>query len=115
MVQQILVSALSAIGFQGNHSAKLWYVESAASNHMTPNPTALCHVRPYDGQSVIQTANGSSLPIAAVGDVSSALTDVFLAPQLSMNLIFVGQLVENNCNVKFSGDDCVVQDQVTGE
>jgi hypothetical protein len=115
MVQQILVSALSAMGFQGNHSTKLWYVDSAASNHMTPNPTALCHVRPYDGQSVIQTANGSSLPIAAVGDASSALTNVFLAPQLSTNLISVGQLVENNCDVKFSGDGCVVQDQVTGE
>jgi hypothetical protein len=53
MVQQILVSALSAMGFQGIHSTKLWYVDLAASNHMTPNPTSLCHVRPYDGQSVI--------------------------------------------------------------
>jgi hypothetical protein len=40
---------------------------------------------------------------------------VFLAPQLSTNLIFVGQLVENNCDVKFSDDGCVVQDQITGE
>jgi hypothetical protein len=54
------------------------------------------------------------LPIAAVGDASSALIDVFLAPQLSTNLISVGQLVENNCDVKFSGDGCVVLDQVTG-
>jgi hypothetical protein len=115
MVQQMLISALSAMGFQGNHSPKLWYVDSAASNHMTPTHTALSHVRPYDGQSVIQTANGSSLPIAAIGDASSTLTDVFLAPQLSTNLISVGQLVENNCDVKFSGDGCVVQDQVTGE
>jgi hypothetical protein len=114
MVQQILVSAFSAMGFQGNHSTKLWYVDSAASNHMTPNPTALCHVRPYDGQSVIQTTNGSSLPIAAVRDAFFTLTDVFLAPQLSTNLISVGQLVENNCDVKFFGDSCVVQDQVTG-
>jgi hypothetical protein len=90
-------------------------VDSAASNHMTPTHTALSHVRPYDGQSVIQTANGNSLPIAAIGDASSTLTDVFLAPQLSTNLISVGQLVENNCDVKFSGDGCGVQDQVTGE
>jgi hypothetical protein len=55
------------------------------------------------------------LPIAAVENASSALTDVFLALQLSMNLISVGQLVENNYDVKFSGDGCVVQDQVTGE
>lgn len=114
MVQQILISALLAMGFQGNHFPKLWYVDSATSNHMTPTHTALRHVRPYAGKFVIQTANGSSLPIAAVGDASSTLTDVFLA-QLSTNLISVGQLVENNCDVKFSGDGCVVQDQVTGE
>jgi len=71
MVQQILISALSAMGFQGKHSPKLWYVDSAASNHMTPTHTALHHVRPYAGTSAIQTANGSSLPIAAVGDASS--------------------------------------------
>nr|CAN66507.1 hypothetical protein VITISV_034008 [Vitis vinifera] len=115
MVQQMLISALSAMGFQGNNSTKLWYVDSGASNHMTNNPTALCHVRPYAGQSSIQTANGSSLPIAAIGDASSKFIDVFLALQLSTNLISVGQLVDNNCAVNFSGNGCVVQDQVTGE
>ena len=90
MVQQMLISALSAMGFQGNNSTKLWYVDSGASNHMTNNPTALCHVRPYAGQSSIQTANGSSLPIVAIGDASSKFTDVFLTPQLSTNLISVG-------------------------
>ena len=32
-----------------------------------------------------------------------------------MNLIFVGQLVDNNYVVNFFGDGCVVQDQVTGK
>ena len=64
---------------------------------MTNNPTALCYVRPYAGQSSIQIANGSSLPIAVIDDASSKFTDVFLAPQLSTNLISVGQLVDNNC------------------
>ncbi|KAF5469242.1 hypothetical protein F2P56_013330 [Juglans regia] len=104
MVQQMLISALSAMGFQGKNNTKLWYVDSGASNHMTNTPTTLCHVRPYAGQSAIQTANGSSLPIDAVGDASSTFTDVFLAPQLSTNLISVGQLVDNNCAVNFSGD-----------
>nr|CAN67587.1 hypothetical protein VITISV_036279 [Vitis vinifera] len=87
MVQRMLISALLAMGFQGNNSTKLWYVDSGASNHMTNNPTALCHVRPYVGQSSIQIANGSSLPITVIGDASSKFTDVFLAPQLSTNLI----------------------------
>nr|CAN62271.1 hypothetical protein VITISV_010713 [Vitis vinifera] len=97
MVQQMLISALSAMGLQGNNSTKLWYVDSGASNHMTNNPTALCHVRPYAGQSSIQTANGNSLPITAIDNASSKFTDVFLASHLSTNLISVGQLVDNNC------------------
>ena len=40
---------------------------------------------------------------------------MFLAPQLSTNIIFVGQLVDNNCAINFSSDDCVVQDQITGK
>ena len=108
MVQRMIISALSAMGFQGNNSTKLWYVDSGASNHMTNNPTALCHVRPYVGQSSIQTANGSSFPIAAIGNASSKFTNVFLAPQLSTNLIYVSQLVDNNCAINFSNNGCVV-------
>ena len=102
------------MGFQGNNSTKLWYVDSGASNHITNNPTALCHVRPYAGQSSIQTANDNSLTIAAIGDAFSKFTDVFLTPQLSTNLISIGQLVDDNC-VNFFGNGCVVQDQVTGK
>ncbi|KAH7529270.1 hypothetical protein FEM48_Zijuj05G0166600 [Ziziphus jujuba var. spinosa] len=75
MVQQMLISALSTIGFQGKTSTKLWYVDSGASNHMTNNPTALCHAWPYAGESSFQTANGSSLPIAAVDNASSQFID----------------------------------------
>ena len=89
MVQQMLISVLSTMGFQGKNSTTLWYVDSGPSNHMMNTPTTLSHVRPYVGQYAIQTANGSSLPIATVGNASSTLTDVFLALQLSMNLISV--------------------------
>ena len=82
---------------------------------MTNTPTTLSHVWPYAGQSAIQTANSNFLPIAAFGNASSTFTDVVLAPQLSTNLIFVGQLVDSNCVVNVSGDGCVVKDQVTGK
>ena len=75
---------------------------------MTNTPTTLSHFWPYDGQSAIQTANGSSLPIAAIRNASSIFINVLLAPQLSTNLISVGQLVDNNYAVNFSGDGCVV-------
>ena len=38
-----------------------------------------------------------------------------MPPDLSTNLISVGQLVDNNCNVHFSRSGCVVQDQVSGQ
>ncbi|KAJ0080095.1 hypothetical protein Patl1_22409 [Pistacia atlantica] len=75
-----------------------------AYNHMTNTPITRSHVRHYAGQSSIQTANGSSLPISAVGNASSTFIDVFLAPQLSTNFISVSQLVDNNCAVNFFGD-----------
>ena len=60
------------------------------------------------------TVDGSTLPIGVVGDLSSSLTDVFVSPDLSINLISIGQLIDNNCNVHFSRSGCVVQDQVSG-
>ena len=80
MVQHMLILALFAMGFQGKNSIILWYVDLRASNHMTNTPTNFSHVRCYASQSSIQTTNGSSLVIAATGNVSSIFIDVFLAP-----------------------------------
>ncbi|KAL8154526.1 hypothetical protein AgCh_000042 [Apium graveolens] len=54
----------------------------------------------------IQVANGSKLPIHAIGDINSSIKDVLVSSELSTNLISVGQLVDNNCNVRFSHDGC---------
>ena len=73
---------------------------------------SLSNVKNYDGNLKINTTDGSSLPISVVDDLSSSLTDVFVSLNLSTNLISIGQLVDNNCNVNFSCFGCVVQDQV---
>ena len=38
-----------------------------------------------------------------------------MSPQLAINLVSLGQLVENNYNVSFSSSGCVLQDQELGE
>ena len=98
MIQHVIISALSAIGFSGNHKfpSKPWYLDSGASNHMTNIVVPLSKVKNYDGNLKINTADGSSLPISVVGDLSPSLSDVFVSPDLSTNLIYVGQLVDNN-------------------
>ena len=110
MVQQMILSAFTAFGLSGNHkvSSKPWYFDSGASNHMTNTVVRLSNIRNYDGNLKINIVDGSSLPISAVGDLSSSSTDVFVSPDLSTNLISVGQLVDNNCNVHFSRSSCVV-------
>ena len=107
MVQQMIISAF---GLLSNHtvSSKPWYFDSVASNHMTNIVLSLSNVRNYDGNLKINTADGSSLPISVVGDHFSFLTDVFVSPNLSTNLLSVRQLVDNNCNVNFSRSGCVV-------
>ena len=117
MVQQMIISTFTAFGLSGNHkvSSKPWYFDSEASNHMTDIVVPLSNIKNYDGNLKINTVDGSSLPISVVGDLSSSLTDVFVSPNLSTNLISIGQLVDNNCNVHFSRSSCVVQDQVSGQ
>ena len=115
MVQQMIHYAFTVFGLSGNHkvSSKPWYFDSGASNHMTNTVVPISNIKNYDRNLKINTADGSSLPISAVSDLSSSLTNVFVSPNLSTNLISVGQLVDNNCNVHFSRSGCVVQDQVS--
>lgn len=63
MVQQMIVSAFSALGLQSNGTtlSKSWLVDSGASNHMTGSSDILCNIRPYHGSSHIY--HGSHLAI----------------------------------------------------
>jgi hypothetical protein len=110
MVQQMIMSAFSTLGLQGNGttSYKSWLIDSAASNHMTQSSDTLCNVRPYHSSSHIQVANGSHLAINEVRVINPSFRDVYVSLRLSNSLISVGQLVEKNCNVHFSRDSCLV-------
>ena len=116
MVQQMIISAFSALGLSGKPSSTSspWYFDSGASNHMTNDVETLTHFTKYSGNLKIHTADGNHLPITAIGDISSSLTNVFVSPGLTSNLISVGQLVDNDCQVSFSKSGCLVQDQHSG-
>ena len=116
MIQPMILQALSTLGISGKkYSSSHWYFDSSASNHMTSPPKKKFKIKPYDGTIQVHAANGTTIPITSVGDISHSLplNDVFCSPSLSTNLISVGQLVDGNCNVSFSSSGCVVQDQET--
>jgi hypothetical protein len=94
---------------------KTWLMDSAASNHMTNNENELCNVQKYMGNQHIQVANGDNLPISSIGDLDLNFKDIFVSPKLSANLLSVGQMVENNCEIRFNHNGCCVQDQVSGK
>ena len=112
MVQQMIMSAFSALRLQGNETtlSKSWLIDSVASNHITRSSDTLCNIRPYHGSSHIQIANRSQLAINEVGDINPSFSDVYVSPRLSTSLIYVGHLVDNNCEVHSSHDGCLVQD-----
>ena len=112
----MIISALSALSLQGKKYllTSPWLIDSVASNHMTSSPVALQDVRKYDGEQYIQIADGSTLPITAVGNLGSSFTNVFVSSDLSTNLISVEQLVEENCSLHFDRSSCRVQDQASG-
>ena len=73
MVQQMIISAFSALGFSGKSSSP-WYFDSGASNHMTNNAQFLTNIKKYLGDLKIHTADGNPLPITATGDISPSLS-----------------------------------------
>ena len=90
MVQQMIVSAFTALDLQGKiPTSTPWLVDSTASNHMTGNETELHDVHEYDGTQSIQIANGSKLPITVVGHLGPSFKDVFVSSELSTSLISV--------------------------
>ena len=74
-----------------------------------------CNVHIYHGSSHIQIANESHLAIEEVGDINSYFRDVYVSLKLYTNLIVIGQLVDDNCDVYFSHNGCLVQDQMSSK
>ena len=117
-VQQMIVNTLYAFGISGKSKPPpIWYLDSRVSNHMTSSSAQLSSLKQYTGNHHIQTANGGKIPITAIGGVFSSipLKNVFLYPSLTSNLLSIGQLVENNCNISVSSSSYVVQDQMLGK
>jgi hypothetical protein len=105
----------------GSHTAPSpgtysWYLDSDASFHMTPYSAHLSSLRP-SRHCIVHTANGSPLSIAGQGTLSSDsfhVPDVSLVPDLTMQLMSAGQIVDHDCHVILDPDVCYIQDHRTG-
>ncbi|CAN0886875.1 Retrovirus-related Pol polyprotein from transposon TNT 1-94 [Linum grandiflorum] len=118
-LQEALPVALNAAFATGAASGNLprWLLDSAAFNHMCNNRSNFCSLKP--GSSLLlQVANGAQIPAHGVGTVATndvTLADTLYVPQLIPNLVSVGQLTDEGCDVIFTGVGCHVQDRKTGK
>ena len=65
----------------------------------------------------IYTANGFPMHVSHLGNISTpalSISNVYRIPQLTYNLLYVGQLTELGFSLTFSFTGVVVQDYQTG-
>ena len=94
-----------------------WFLDSGASFHMTPDSSQLSSLSIVDPPPIIQTADGTSLLVVGRGVLSTSsfhVPTVSHVPQLTMQLMFVGQITDHGCRIILESDSCCVQDLRTG-
>lgn len=102
---------------------QVWYPDSAAASHMTPDDGKSLSKSTYSGNAHVKVGNGTLLPIEHVGnaEISTStrplrLRNVLHVPKLQHNLLSVKQLCrDNNCSVLFDSSCVRVQDKTTGD
>jgi hypothetical protein len=107
-----IVSTSSAIA-----SSSSWALDSRASFHVTSDQSQLVSSTPVTEDAYVQTADGSLCHITHKGSLSTPhfiVPNIFFVPELSMNLLSVGQITDHNCFVGFDDSSCFVQDHHTG-
>ncbi|CAN1291611.1 Retrovirus-related Pol polyprotein from transposon RE1 [Linum perenne] len=106
-------AAFSTVGLTGK--SHLWHLDSASFNHMTGNPT-LFQTYNLVRDMFVEVANGHKLKVAGIGHAHTPNVDLpntLYVPSLVPNLISIGQLVDNGCQVTFSPSGCIIQDMRT--
>ncbi|CAL9226316.1 unnamed protein product, partial [Arabidopsis halleri] len=102
-------------------SKTMWYLDSGCSNHMSGiksmfkeiDESYKLKVKLGDDKEV--QVEGRGIVVVHNGDGNLKLIyDVYYIPELSQNLLSVGQMVENNCSIFFDGNVCVIKNKKSG-
>ena len=110
------MSASSHIGLPSSStpgiSSSIWVLDSGASHHMSPNSNSFLSIKSAPSVSVM-TVDGTPMPLAGIGSICTpkmSFSDVYHIPNLTLNLVSVGQLCDSGFSVNFTNSCCYVQD-----
>jgi hypothetical protein len=95
----------------------VWYVDSGASNHMTYHGEWFRDVKNLEKPSYVEMRDDTTHPIAHIENVPLVMQDgnmkylsnVLHVPNITKNLVFVGQMIEQGLQVRFNPDGCYVK------
>jgi hypothetical protein len=90
-----------------------WYLDSDTFFHMTPHSAHLSSLHPSYRHCIVYTADGSPLSTAGQGTLSSDsfhVPDVSLVPDLTMQVMAVGQITNHDCRIILDLEVCYIQD-----
>ena len=99
-------------------SGNTWYFDSTCYNHMSPDSQLFSSVILTTHAPLIQTANGSHITASHTSSVCTptlSLSDTYLIPNLTLNLISANQLCELGFDLWFGSSGCRVQDPRTNQ
>ena len=96
----------------------VWYVDSGASNHMTSHGEWFKEMQTLENPGYVETGDDTAHPIAHMGNVPLSLddgkvkylADVLHVPNITKNLVSVGQMVEQGLQVRFNTDGLYVEE-----
>lgn len=101
------------MGFLGANSKSEWYIDSGATQHMTPHSDLLENKKSDFDK--ITAANGAKIDVTGTGDGNFTFGDgnvkvnnVMHVPDLAVNLLSVSQIVKNGNTVVFDSEGCSV-------
>ena len=86
-------------------------LDSGASFHMSFDSSMLSSLRPLDSPVNVLTADGTPLPVASRGLLSTpsfSVPSVSHVPRLTMNLFSAAQLTDSGCRVILDTDSCSI-------
>jgi hypothetical protein len=93
-----------------------WVLDSGASIHVTSDQSRLASTTPVTDGTSVQTDDGTLCHVTHKGSLSNSnftVPNIFFVPELSMDLLSVGQITDHNCFVGFDDSSCFVQDRHT--
>ena len=96
----------------------VWYVDSGASNHMTSHGEWFKELQNLTNPGFVETGDDTAHPIEHTRNVPLSmmdgkvkyLTGVLHVPNITKNLVSVGQMVEQGLQVRFNADSLFVEE-----